>query len=87
MNTVLMVLKRTVSWQSVPSEVIRENLKTGHALPKGLRELVKTLQPHTIIVYGSADYAFFDELKKQGINILSFSGQMAKAFERRKQDV
>ncbi len=54
---------------------------------EGLRELVKTLQPHTIIVYGSADYAFFDELKKQGINILSFSGQMAKAFERRKQDV
>lgn len=53
----------------------------------GLAELVKVLQPHTIVVYGSANYPCFEELKKQGVNILSFSGQMAKAFERRKQDV
>lgn len=53
----------------------------------GLNELVKVLRPHTIIVYGSANYPCFEELKNQGINIVSFSGQMAKAFERRKQDV
>lgn len=53
----------------------------------GLIELVKTLRPHTIIVYGSANYPCFEELATQGINILSFSGQMAKAFERRKMDV
>ena len=53
----------------------------------GLTELVKVLQPHTIVVYGSANYPCFEELKKQGINIVSFSGQMAKAFERRKRNV
>lgn len=53
----------------------------------GLNELVKVLQPHTIVVYGSANYSCFEELKNQGINIIPFSGQMAKAFERRKQDV
>lgn len=52
----------------------------------GLNELVKVLQPHTIIVYGSANYPCFEELKNQGINIVPFSGQMAKAFERRKID-
>ena len=52
----------------------------------GLKELVKVLQPHTIVVYGSANYPCFEELKNHGINILSFSGQMAKAFERRKDD-
>ena len=54
---------------------------------EGLNELEKTLKPHTIVVYGSANYPCFEELKNHGINIVSFSGQMAKAFERRKQDV
>ncbi len=53
----------------------------------GLNELVKILNPHTIVVYGSANYSCIEKLKIQGINILPFSGQMAKAFERRKQDV
>lgn len=53
----------------------------------GLNEMVRRLKPHTIIIYGSANYPCFEELKNQGINIVSFSGQMAKAFERRKQDV
>lgn len=53
----------------------------------GLKQLVKTLNPHTIVVYGSANYCCFEKLKMQDINILSFSGQMAKAFERRKLDV
>ena len=52
----------------------------------GLNELVKALSPHTIVVYGSAHYPCFEKLKEQGIRILSFSGQMAKAFERRKND-
>ncbi len=49
----------------------------------GLAVLIDKLQPHTIIVYGSANYPCFDELKKQGVNILSFPSQTAKAFERR----
>lgn len=50
----------------------------------GLHKLVERLQPHTIIVYGSAKYPCFDDLKKQGISIVAYSSQTAKAFERRK---
>ena len=53
----------------------------------GLREMVERLNPHTIIVYGSAKYPCFEKLKKQGINIVAFSSETAKAFEGRKQDV
>lgn len=47
----------------------------------GLNELVKVSQPRTLVVYGSANYPCFEELKNQGINIISFSGQTAKAFD------
>lgn len=52
----------------------------------GLAELVNRLQPHTIIVYGSANYDCFERLRDQGINIVAFSSETAKAFERRKCD-
>ena len=52
----------------------------------GLDEMVKRLNPHTIIVYGSANYDCFEKLKEQGINIIDFPSQTAKAFERRKSD-
>lgn len=52
----------------------------------GMYELIKQLQPHTIIVYGSANYSCFKQLEKQGINIIAFSSETAKAFERRKSD-
>ncbi len=50
----------------------------------GLRKMIRVLQPHTIIVYGSANYKCFDDLKSQGINIVAFQSQMSSAFERRK---
>lgn len=50
----------------------------------GLKELVVRLHPHTIIVYGSDQYACFDELKAQGIRVIAYSSQTAKAFEGRK---
>lgn len=50
----------------------------------GLIELVKRRHPHTIIVYGSANYPCFEKLKKQGIQIIAFSSETARAFERRK---
>ena len=53
---------------------------------KGLAILVNRLHPHTIIVYGSANYDCFEKLKEQGINIVAFSSETAKAFERRKDD-
>ena len=52
----------------------------------GLTELVQRLHPHTIIVYGSANYACFEALKKQGIQIISFPSETAIAFERRQHN-
>ncbi|MGN8858232.1 DUF4417 domain-containing protein [Catenibacterium mitsuokai] len=50
----------------------------------GLQELVKRLHPHTIVVYGSANYPCFDLIKKHGVNVVAYSSQTAKAFEGRK---
>lgn len=50
---------------------------------EGLKEMVRRLSPHTIIVYGSANYECFHKLKEQGINVLSFQSKTAKVFARR----
>ena len=49
----------------------------------GLCELVKVLSPHTIIVYGSADYPCFERLKNNDIRIIKFPSKTARAFEGR----
>ena len=51
---------------------------------EGLIELVRVLHPHTIIIYGSANYPCFDKLAAQGIKIISYSSHTAFAFERRR---
>lgn len=51
----------------------------------GLFEMVRRLSPHTIIVYGSAKYTCFDELRKQKINIIEFPSKTAKVFDGRKK--
>ena len=53
---------------------------------EGLKELVRVLQPHTIIVYGSANYPCFKELASKGIRIVSYQSQTSKAFERRRTE-
>lgn len=50
---------------------------------KGLFEMVRVLLPHTIIVYGSANYPCFDKLCEQGINIVAYPSRKALAFDRR----
>ena len=50
---------------------------------EGLSEMMKVLSPHTIIVYGSANYPCFHELREQGITVISFQSRTAAAFERR----
>ena len=50
----------------------------------GLKELVRVLQPHTIVVYGSANYPCFDKLIEQGIKVVSYPSRTASAFERRR---
>lgn len=50
----------------------------------GLTEMVRVLQPHTILVYGSDNYPCFDALRAQGICVLAFPSKTAAAFERRR---
>lgn len=50
----------------------------------GLLELIKVLEPKTIIVYGSAKNKVFDIIRSKGIHIIAFPGQTFSAFERRK---
>ena len=49
----------------------------------GLQELVHVLEPHTILIYGSANYTCFRKLEEQGIQIISYPGRTASAFRRR----
>lgn len=51
---------------------------------EGLAELVRVLNPHTILVYGSANYPCFDRLKERGITVVSYPSHTASAFERRR---
>ena len=46
----------------------------------GLKELVRWLRPHTIIVYGSANYKCFKELEKRGIRIIAYPGKTSNVF-------
>lgn len=61
-------------------------LKDRKRFEDGLKELVKVLCPHTIIVYGSANYSCFEELILQGIKVISYPSQMSQAFARGKKD-
>ena len=59
-------------------EVNRERFETG------LDYLVQTLHPHTIIIYGSANYECLERLSTQGVRIISYPSHTASAFERRR---
>ena len=51
---------------------------------EGLEELVRVRKPHTILVYGSANYPCFDSLIDRGIKIVAYPSRTASAFERRR---
>ena len=59
--------------------VDRERFETG------LYKMVEVLKPHTILVYGSANGACFDNLKAQGIQVVSYQSKTATVFEGRKR--
>lgn len=61
-------------------------LRDRNRFDRGIDELVKRLHPHTIVVYGYANYQCFEKLKAQGIKVIAFSSETATAFERRKCD-
>ena len=49
----------------------------------GLFEMVKVLKPHTIIVYGSANYPCFDKIKEQGIKVISYPSKTCRFYKER----
>ena len=52
----------------------------------GLYKMVEVLRPHTIIIYGSAQYDCFDKLRAMNINIVPFQSKTAKVFKGRYAD-
>lgn len=52
---------------------------------QGLDKLINVLSPHTIIVYGSANYSCFEALQKRDIRIIAFKSKTAQAYEKRKK--
>ena len=57
-----------------------KQLENRPVFEAGIREMVQQLHPHTIIVYGSANYPIFDELRAQGIYIKAFPSRMDTVF-------
>ncbi len=63
------------------------NKVNKHIFEVGLRELIRILQPHTILVYGSANYNFFHRLTAEGISIVTYPSKTAEYFSKRTQNV
>ena len=51
----------------------------------GLEELVHSLEPYAILVYGSARYPCFDRMSERGIKVIAYPGNTASAFDRRRR--
>lgn len=60
-------------------------LEDRERFEEGLFEMVKRLEPYTVIVYGSAKYSCFDTLRKNGIEIIAYQGETSAAYERSKK--
>lgn len=52
---------------------------------EGLKELVSVLCPHTILVFGSANYPCFDKLNELGITVTAYPSNTALAFNKRRR--
>ncbi len=50
----------------------------------GLDMMIQLLKPHTIIVYGSADYPCFKKLEEEGITVIAYKSATAKYYEGRR---
>ena len=51
-----------------------------------LSEMVKTLMPKAILIYGSSNYSSFENLKEQGIEIFQFEGKTSQDFNKRRNN-
>lgn len=59
-------------------------LENRSQFDKWLEELIKSLKPTTIIIYGSSNYPCFEKLQKQGIKVIQFESKTSLDFHRRK---
>ena len=50
----------------------------------GLIAMVQHLQPHTIIVYGSANYSIFDIIRRNGITVVAYPSHTFEAFRKKR---
>ena len=80
-------------WDGIPEDSIvcigtvggsPKKLADRRRFEDGLEELVRVLRPHTILVYGSANYPCFDSLIHRGIKVIAYPSHTASAFERRR---
>ncbi len=62
-----------------------DHLENRPLFEDGLCEMIRLLNPHTIIIYGSSKYVFFDRLREQGINIITFPSKTSLAFAAKKK--
>lgn len=62
-------------------------IKDRDRFEKGLEYMVQTLQPKTIILYGSSNYRCFKKLQNEGIEIVSYKSKMNQAFQKRKANI
>jgi hypothetical protein len=62
-------------------------LKNRPFFENGLFRMVEKLRPHTILVYGSDNYRCFDQLRRQGIHVISYPSKTNEAFAGRKSHV
>ena len=60
-------------------------LRNRNLFEEGLFQMNKTLKPHTLIVYGSANYECFHNLHREGVRIVSYSSKTSEAFAERRQ--
>ena len=81
------------SWDGIPTNSIicigtvggsPRKLVDRKRFEEGLEELVRVLHPHTILVFGSANYPCFDRMSEQGINIIAYPSNTASAFDRKR---
>ena len=47
----------------------------------GIIRMVKALNPHTLIVYGSSNYPCFDEIRRMGVQIITFPSDTNQHFK------
>jgi len=69
----------TVAIGSVASGI--KKLNNRPIFEEGLKKMVSVIKPKRIIFYGSTNYAFIQDLRNQGIEIISIPSKTSQAFK------